>query len=74
MIDDADRASEQTERELESILGKRGHRRAGVGPMNGERLCADCAAPIPPRRLEVHPEAMRCVSCQENVETSRRVG
>lgn len=31
-------------------------------------LCQECGAAIPPRRLEVAPDALRCVRCQEELE------
>lgn len=30
--------------------------------------CVDCGVDIPTARLEVAPEAMRCIACQEKVE------
>ena len=32
------------------------------------RLCEACRKPIPPERLEVFPDARRCVACQNNAE------
>jgi DnaK suppressor protein len=34
-------------------------------------VCADCGAPIPPKRLLALPETTTCVACQEQLE---RVG
>jgi DnaK suppressor protein len=34
-------------------------------------VCAECASPIPPRRLLAVPDAATCVECQERLE---RVG
>ena len=31
-------------------------------------VCATCAGPIPPRRLEVHPFATLCVPCQSEAD------
>ncbi len=36
--------------------------------INGVRCCLDCAKPIPPARLELQPDARRCVSCQTKKE------
>ncbi len=34
----------------------------------GNRVCLDCEIIIPAKRLEVYPQAVRCVDCQEVVE------
>jgi phage/conjugal plasmid C-4 type zinc finger TraR family protein len=34
-------------------------------------LCRDCLAPIAPERLAVKPYAVRCVSCQTDLEQQR---
>lgn len=31
-------------------------------------LCADCGQQIPAKRLEAHPEATRCITCQTKKE------
>ena len=31
-------------------------------------VCIDCGTGIPPERLQVAPEAARCIPCQEKVE------
>ncbi|MEW6582825.1 MAG: TraR/DksA C4-type zinc finger protein [Actinomycetota bacterium] len=31
-------------------------------------LCVDCGAPIPERRLEALPDALRCVPCQSRAD------
>ncbi len=33
--------------------------------INGVRHCLDCGKRIPARRLEVRPDAVRCVECKE---------
>ena len=33
--------------------------------------CVDCGQPLPEERLEIRPEAARCVSCQQRVESIR---
>ncbi|MFH0810753.1 MAG: TraR/DksA C4-type zinc finger protein [Pseudomonadota bacterium] len=35
-------------------------------------MCADCGQPIPPRRLELMPEAERCTQCQERQEKAAK--
>ena len=32
--------------------------------INGIRRCLDCENPIPIERLEIQPDAVRCVACQ----------
>lgn len=34
--------------------------------------CVDCGTEIPPRRLELMPEAVRCIQCQERLERAAR--
>ncbi len=33
--------------------------------------CVDCGTPLPDERLEVRPEASRCVNCQHSMEMAR---
>jgi DnaK suppressor protein len=33
-------------------------------------MCIDCNMPISEKRLELYPNAVRCISCQENRETT----
>jgi RNA polymerase-binding transcription factor DksA len=35
-------------------------------------LCADCGKPVPEGRLEVKPEATRCLTCQSKWDRLRR--
>ena len=35
-------------------------------------ICVDCGADIPSRRLELMPEAVRCIQCQERLEKGGR--
>lgn len=35
-------------------------------------ICIDCGAEIPARRLELMPEAVRCIQCQERLERSAK--
>jgi DnaK suppressor protein len=34
----------------------------------GDRICFDCEVPIPPKRVELVPHAVRCVECQSIAE------
>lgn len=36
--------------------------------IDGKRCCTDCDKPIPLRRLEAVPGAVRCVGCQTEYE------
>lgn len=36
--------------------------------IDGVRCCLDCEEPIPAKRLEVNPGAVRCVECQAEKE------
>ena len=36
--------------------------------INGVRCCMDCEKPIPPARLDLQPNARRCVKCQTKKE------
>lgn len=42
--------------------------------INGVRYCLDCEMPIPLKRLENEPKAVRCVSCQTIKEKRFRKG
>ena len=33
--------------------------------------CVSCGNDLPPERLDVRPEAARCVTCQQDLETAR---
>jgi len=49
-------------------------RRTPVEPAlvrDGVRLCKDCEEPIPARRLEAWPKAVRCAECQDDFERRR---
>jgi len=36
--------------------------------LNGVVVCVDCLDPIGAERLRVYPEAVRCISCQQDHE------
>ena len=36
--------------------------------IDGVRCCLTCEEPIPEKRLEANPEAVRCVACQDKHE------
>ena len=40
--------------------------------IDGVRCCVDCEEPIPVRRIELLPDAVRCVECQEVHEQYKR--
>ena len=42
--------------------------RPGNAPLATQRDCVDCGEPIPAKRLEVNPAAIRCVRCQAKAE------
>ncbi len=43
------------------------HPQEGAGP-SPRRFCEDCGKLIPPARLKVMPEAVRCIQCQTKKE------
>ena len=65
MADDADRAMAMVEMEISAGI-------AAARPRGeGRADCLDCGEPIPARRREKHPTAVRCVPCQEQHERDR---
>jgi DnaK suppressor protein len=38
----------------------------------GKRVCMDCEARIPQKRLKAMPDALRCLECQEKEERRMR--
>ena len=68
-------AQTTTERDLELALDDRETQELAAVDAALQRIeagtfgqCLDCAAAIPVARLQVAPEALRCISCQENAE------
>ncbi len=37
-------------------------------------ICEDCQAPIPEKRLQLHPVATHCIACQSRAERNLRQG
>ncbi len=68
--DPSDRASLETERDLQFALTR--HRnRTPERPCHGTD-CSDCGAPIGARRLAAHPSATRCIHCARAEEQRAR--
>lgn len=68
---DVDLALEQTEIEREDSIRRILNRPLEEEPLfndAGDRICFDCEVPIPPKRVELVPYAVRCVECQSIVE------
>lgn len=64
ICDDADKLIE-----LANDLGVAASRKAlSADPVNHKGECSDCGCPIDPRRLEVKPNARRCIPCQTRFE------
>ena len=67
-----------TARDLEFALGERETAELGAIDAALQRIatghfgeCTDCGTHIPEARLQVAPDAARCISCQEKVEHHR---
>lgn len=78
-IDDLDRASSVQGRDAANLLadilsGNQLQIEHAMERMTEGRygLCEDCHRPIPAERLEVRPEATRCVECQRGHELTAR--
>lgn len=72
------RAQVATERELEFALGERETAELASIDAALARIeagtygqCTDCGVSIPAARLQVSPEAQRCIACQEKAEQTR---
>ena len=59
MADEADRAAAMIEMEISAGIAAARPR----GP--GRDDCLECGEPIPARRRETLPSALRCVACQQ---------
>lgn len=65
-MDDADRAEERIEMELQRSIDAVVHRPHEEQMIDGDQvLCTECWSPIPQARLEAVPGASRCVNCQD---------
>lgn len=68
-------AQVETEKDIEFAIGE--HEMAGLDAIEAALArieagtygeCTDCGIDIPPARLQVAPEAPRCIDCQEKFE------
>ncbi len=66
----ADDTQAASEREVADAIGKILERDTAAG--RGDGLCVDCREPISAERLEVLPDAARCVRCQAEWEQANR--
>ena len=67
-MDELDKACENTQICLDANI-KKFVSQATKDKINHLQRCYDCDMPIDPRRLAVHPQAIRCTDCQEDHET-----
>ncbi len=67
-MDDTDHATEREERHRAEALANLP--RPPLLPSTG--FCRDCADPIEPARLEVHPAATHCTDCAREAEEAAR--
>jgi len=67
----ADDTQAASEREVADAIGKILESDQAVG--RGDGRCVDCGKPISAERLEVLPEAARCVRCQATWEQASRL-
>lgn len=68
-MDDLDKACENTQIYLDATI-KQFVSQNTKEKINHLKRCYDCDEMIDPRRLAIHPRALRCADCQENHETS----
>lgn len=78
MHDEADTAATLQLLENEyQLMAQRQQARPGpqlFGPDGVTVLCWECEQPIPPERLEKHPQSTFCVPCLEIIELRKRRG
>ncbi len=67
----ADETQAASERAVADAIGKILESDTTTG--RGDGLCVDCGEPISPERLEVLPDAARCVRCQAAWEQANRL-
>lgn len=73
MVDVFERAQEREQEDRDIAIQaelKRGIETEQPDEENGIRYCLDCGDPIPNKRLEARPDAVRCVECQ-NIKAKR---
>jgi DnaK suppressor protein len=65
--------SDREEASLEVLLGQRERVREALERLDAGSYgrCVDCGSELPDERLEVRPEAARCVGCQQRAEARR---
>jgi RNA polymerase-binding transcription factor DksA len=73
--DDADRASIRQFIDIETAL----QARQAIAPVaqlivGGVVVCKGCEKPIPPERLQRHPDSACCVPCLSEIETKEKQG
>jgi RNA polymerase-binding transcription factor DksA len=67
----ADDTQAASERAVADAIGKILER--DPAPGQGDGRCVDCRGPISPERLEVLPDAARCIRCQAAWEQANRL-
>ncbi|MBO9428442.1 TraR/DksA C4-type zinc finger protein [Sulfitobacter sp. R18_1] len=67
-MDDADLAAIREQQNLSRAVRKIQTNVDASTVVKGPVECEDCGEEIPPRRLEVHPGARRCIPCQTAAE------
>jgi len=67
---DSDTTQAMSEQAVANAIGRILERDGATG--RGDGLCVDCGKPISPERLEVLPDAPRCLRCQTAWEASNR--
>ncbi len=70
MSDEIDAAQEIEDFDRTLALKKAlaGQRKEEPLVINGRRCCLTCEGPIPQKRLEANPDAVRCTPCQARKE------
>jgi phage/conjugal plasmid C-4 type zinc finger TraR family protein len=67
---DSDTTQAMSEQAVAKAIGRILERDGATG--RGDGLCVDCGKPIDPERLEVLPDAPRCLRCQTEWEQAVR--
>lgn len=72
MADEVDRAAQEVEMFVQSSLNRLRER---INPQSRRHTtdCEDCGEPISAERLEVLPNAARCIHCQQELENFQRL-